>query len=261
MRNGITGIQLYPKSSSVIVIALFGFQGGKKYHLAPAICIYEKRLAQPVCPGGPGTVNTAGIIDDLIRDTAPEGVYGYHDLLSTARKRKFNGVAVSGGPDETTYLIFLDGGPEGALIAGPKGELYGDKAVYLMKDTGRFTLYPISQPLAGQLILGCQIYNTSHFSGGSPAELPEIGKKAEGIGRFIINIRRGGVPASGLPVKIRRNGQIVASDITDRQGVASFRLMYGTYDLLVTREEQNIDVYEFCFDQGLHEKAQELELD
>lgn len=206
-------------------------------------------------------MNTAGIIDDLIRDTAPEGVYGYHDLLSTARKRKFNGVAVSGGPDETTYLIFLDGGPEGALIAGPKGELYGDKAVYLMKDTGRFTLYPISQPLAGQLILGCQIYNTSHFSGGSPAELPEIGKKAEGIGRFIINIRRGGVPASGLPVKIRRNGQIVASDITDRQGVASFRLMYGTYDLLVTREEQNIDVYEFCFDQGLHEKAQELELD
>lgn len=42
MRDGITGIQLYPKSSSVIVIALFGFQGGKKYHLAPAICIYEK---------------------------------------------------------------------------------------------------------------------------------------------------------------------------------------------------------------------------
>jgi hypothetical protein len=36
--------------------------------------------------------------------------------------------------------------------------------------------------------------------------------------------------------------------------------MYGTYDLLVAREEQNIDVYEFCFDQALHEKAQELEI-
>ena len=205
-------------------------------------------------------MNTAGFIDDLIRDTAPEGIYGYHDLIRTARERKFHGVAISGGPDETLYLIFLGGEPEGAIIAGPKGELYGDKAVYLMKDSGRFTLYPLSLPMVEQIIFGCKIYIKSHFSGGCPVELPEVGKKAEGIGRFIIAIRQDGSPAAGLPITIRRGGQIVASDITDRQGMASFRLMYGTYDLLVAREGQNIDVYEFCFDQSLHEKTQELEI-
>jgi hypothetical protein len=205
-------------------------------------------------------VNTAGIIDDLIRDTAPEGIYTYPDLIRATRERRFHGVAVSGGPDETVYLLFLGGEPGGAIIAGPKGELYGDKAVYLMKETGRFTLYPISLPFVEQLIFRCKIYNRSHFTRGCPVELPEVGKKAEGIGRFIVALRQDGSPAAGLPLKIRRDGHIVASDITDRQGLASFRLMYGTYDLLVTREEQNIDVYEFCFDPGLNDKVQELEI-
>jgi hypothetical protein len=205
-------------------------------------------------------VNTAGIIDDLIRDTAPEGVYGYHDLIRTAGEKKFHGVAVSGGRDETAYLLFLGGEPEGAIIADVRGELYGNTAVYKMRETGRFTLYPLTPSVIEQLIVGSRIYNKSHFQRGSPAQLPEIGKKADGIGRFIIALRHDGSPAAGLPIKIRRGGQIVASDVTDRQGMASFRLMYGTYDLLVAREEQNIDVYEFCFDQALHEKAQELDI-
>jgi hypothetical protein len=129
-----------------------------------------------------------------------------------------------------------------------------------MRETGRFTLYPLTPSVIEQLIIGSRIHNKSHFKRGSPVQLPEIGKKADGIGRFIIVLRQDGSPAAGLPIKIRRRGQIVASDITDPQGVASFRLMYGTYDLLVSREEQNIDVYEFCFDQALHEKAQELEI-
>ncbi|MDD1713648.1 MAG: hypothetical protein LUQ61_00130 [Methanoregulaceae archaeon] len=234
--------------------------GAKKYHLAPATAYTETDWQCLHDQGDRKRVNTAGIIDDIIRDTAPEGVYGYQDLIRTLREKKFHGVAVSGGPDETAYLIFLGGEPEGAIITSPKGELYGDKAVYLMKETGRYTLYPVGLPTVEQLIIGCQIYNKRHFTGGSPVELPEIGKKAEGIGRLIIALRREGSPAAGLPVKIRRSGQIVATDITDRQGVASFRLMFGTYDLLVAREEQDIDVYEFCFDQALHEKAQELEI-
>jgi hypothetical protein len=205
-------------------------------------------------------VSTAGIIDDLIRDAAPEGVYGYHDLIRSVRERKIHGVAVSGGREETSYLIFLGGEPEGAVIADQKGEIHGNTAVYAMKETGRFTLYPLRPAIVEQLIPGSRIHNKSHFKQGCPVELPEVGKKSEGIGRFILALRQGGSPVPGLPVKIRRGGQIVASDITDGQGMASFRLMFGKYDLLVTREEQSIDVYEFCFDPDLHDKTQELEI-
>jgi hypothetical protein len=209
---------------------------------------------------GPETVNTAGIIDDLVREVAPEGIYSYPDLIKTVLEKKIHGVGISGGRDGTTYILFIEGEPEGAIIADRKGELYGNKAVYLIKEKSRFTLYQLSPEVIERLVFGCRIYNKSHFKGGYSLGLPEIGKKTEGIGRFIVNIRKDGYPAPGLPITIRRGGQIVASDITDRQGMASFRLMYGTYDLLVTREENNIDVYEFSFHQDLHEKPQELDI-
>jgi hypothetical protein len=215
-------------------------------------------------PGSPveglKTVNTAGIIDDLVREVSPEGVYSYSDLLKTVRQKKIHGVGISGGRDSTTYLLFLGGEPDGAIIADPKGELYGNKAVYLISDKSRFTLYLLSPAVIEQLVFGCRIYNKSHFKDGYSLGLPEIGKKTDGIGRLIITLRKDGSPATGLPIKIRRNGQIVGSDVTDRQGMASFRLMYGKYDLLVVREENNIDVYEFSFHRDLHEEPLELEI-
>jgi hypothetical protein len=205
-------------------------------------------------------VNTARIIDDLIKEETPEGPYSYADLLTTAREKKIHGVGISAAGDSTTYILFLDGEPEGAIITEPKGELYGNKAVYMIREKNRFTFYPVSPPVIEQLVLGCRIYDKSHFKGGHSLGLPEIGKKTEGIGRFVIAVRKGGFPATGLPVKIRHEGQIVGSDITDKEGMASFRLLFGTYDLLVVREENSIDVYEFSFHQDLHEKPQELEI-
>jgi len=207
-------------------------------------------------------VNTAGIIDDLVREMIPVGIYSYTDLITTVREKKFYGVGISCARDGTTYLLFVEGEPEGAIIADARGELYGNKAVYLISEKNRFTLYPLSSSVIEQLVYGCRIYNKSHFKGGGCSlELPEIGKKTEGVGRFIISIRKDGSPVPGLPIKIRRGGQIMASDITDRQGMATFRLMFGPYSLLVVREEKSIDVYEFTFHQDLHEKPQELDIE
>jgi hypothetical protein len=205
-------------------------------------------------------VNTARIIDDLIKEVTPAGTYPYADLLKTVREKKSHGVGISSVRDGTTYILFLDGDPEGAIIADPKGELYGNKAVYLIRENDRFIFYPISPTVIEQLVLGCRIYNKSHFKGGHSLGLPEIGKKTEGIGKFVVAIRKDGFPVTGLPIKIRREGQIVGNDITDKEGMASFRLLFGTYDLLVIREENSIDVYEFSFHQDLHEKPQELEI-
>jgi hypothetical protein len=48
MRDGITAIRLYSKSSSVICLALMNLVGAKKYQLTAATCMYGKRLAEPV---------------------------------------------------------------------------------------------------------------------------------------------------------------------------------------------------------------------
>jgi hypothetical protein len=205
-------------------------------------------------------VNTAGIIDDLVREVPPVGTHLYGDLLQTVRDNKFHGVAVSGSAGSRTYLLFLDGEPEGAIIADEKGELYGDKAVYLIRGSERFTLFPLSPPVVERLVFGCRIYDKSHFKGGYSLGLTEIGKKAEGIGRLVIAVKRDGSPASGMAIKIRRAGQIVGSDVTDPQGMVSFRLLFGTYDLLVVREENNIDVYGFSFVPELQEEPLELDI-
>jgi hypothetical protein len=192
-------------------------------------------------------VNNAGIIDDLIREVPPEGIFAYSDLLRTVRQKKFHGVGMSSGRGRKTYLLFLEGEPEGALIADSKGELYGNKAVYLINGDDQFALFPLNPAVVERLIFGCRIYDKSHFTASYSLGLPEIGKKAEGIGRLIIAVKKGAVPATGIAVKVRRNGQIVGNDISDQSGQVSFRLLYGSYEVLIVWNENDIDVYEFSF--------------
>ncbi|NYT07122.1 MAG: hypothetical protein GKC05_02535 [Methanomicrobiales archaeon] len=205
-------------------------------------------------------MDSAGIVDDLIREVAPQGIFSYTDLIQAARDRKFHGVAMSSGRNRKAYLLFLEGEPEGALIADSKGELYGNKAVYLLRGEDQFTIYPLAPGVVERLIFGCRIYDKSHFTPSFSLGLPEIGKKAEGIGRLIITVRNEGVPAAGITVKIRRNGQIVANDISGPAGEVSFRLLYGSYELLIVRNENDIDVYDFSFSPDLQEKPLDLDI-
>jgi hypothetical protein len=231
-----------------------------KYQLSAEISICGGRQFETNSRWRKEMVNTAGIIDDLIREVPPVGTYLYPDLLPAVRKKQFHGVGISGGGGSKTYLLFIGGEPEGAVIADEKGELYGNKAVYLIKGSERFTLFPLSPPVVERLVFGCRIYDKSHFKAGYSLGLTEIGKKAEGIGRLVIAVKSDGSPASGITIKIRREGQIVGSDVTDREGLVSFRLLYGTYDLLVVREENNIDVYGFSFSPELQEEPVELDI-
>jgi hypothetical protein len=205
-------------------------------------------------------VNNAGIIDDIIREVPLEGIFAYSDLLRTVGEKKFHGIGMSSGRGKKIYLLFLEGEPEGALISDSTGELYGDKAIYLIKGEDQFTLYPLNPAVVERLIFGCRIYDKSHFTASYSLGLPEIGKKAEGIGRLIITVRKEGVPAAGITVKVRLNGQIVANDISDKGGEVSFRLLYAPYEVLIVRNENDIDVYEFSFVPDLQGKALDLEI-
>ncbi len=205
-------------------------------------------------------VENAGMVDELIREVPPQGIYPYTTLLQTVRGTKFHGVAMSSARGRKTYLLFLEGEPEGALISDRNGEIYGDKAVYLIRGEDQFTLYPLNPAVVERIIFGCRIYDKSHFIPSYSLGLPEIGKKAEGIGRLIIVVKREGAPATGVTVKIRRNGQIVGNDITGPGGEVSFRLLYGAYEVLIVKNENDIDVYEFSFSSEIQGKPLDLEI-
>jgi hypothetical protein len=205
-------------------------------------------------------VNTSDIVDDLIREVPPEGIYTYSDLLQTVREKKFHGVGLSETKGKKTYILFLEGEPEGAIVSDSKGELFGNKAIYLIRGEDRFTLFPLNPAMVERIVFGCRIYDKSHFTRSYSLGLPEIGKKAEGIGRLIIAVKNAAGPVADIPVKIRKNGQIVGNDVTNQNGIVSFRLLYGLYEVLIVRTEQDIDVYEFSFASEHHEKPLDLEI-
>lgn len=203
---------------------------------------------------------TAESIEELIRDVPLAGFSSYPDLLQAARKHHFDGAGVGGVPGRKVYILFIGGEPEGAVFIDSKGELYGDKAVYLIRGDETFSRYPLDPRLVERIVFGCRIHTKSHFSTQPSLEIPEIGKKADGIGRLIISLKRGGSAFAGVPVRIRKEGQVVAHDRTDREGMASFRLLFGRYELLIVKQEDNMDVYDFTFIPEFHERTLDLEV-
>jgi len=203
---------------------------------------------------------TADIIDDLIREVAPEGVFPYSELIQDARGKNFHGIAVSSVPEKKTYILFIGGYPEGAVLADSRGELYGNKAIYFIHGGDRFTLYPVNPGIVERIVFSCRIYDKSHFTDHYTFGIPEVGKKADGVGRAVITLKKDGERIAGVPIRIRKDGQIVANDITDKTGQASFRLLFGKYEVIIVRQENNIDVFEFSFIPELQEHPLDLEL-
>lgn len=210
--------------------------------------------------GGYGVSVTSDIIDDLIRDVLPEANSSYPELLQNARDKNFHGVAVHSAHGMKTYFLFIKGDPEGAVITDSKGELYGDKAIYRIKGGDQFILYPVNPKVVERIVYSCRIYDKSHFTNHYTFGIPEVGKKAEGVGKAVIALKKGGEIIAGVPIRIRKDGHIIANDITDETGQASFRLLYGKYEVIVVTQKNNIDVFEFSFVPEHQGRRLDLEL-
>jgi hypothetical protein len=203
---------------------------------------------------------TSDIIEDLIREVTPEGSSPYPELLQNARDRNFHGIAVNSAHGIKTYFLFINGDPEGAVLADSRGELYGNKAIYRIKGGDQFILYPVNPELVERIVYSCRIYDKSHFTNHYTFGIPEFGKKAEGVGKAVIALKKGGGILAGVPIRIRKDGHIIANDITDETGQASFRLLYGKYEIIIVTQKNNIDVFEFSFVPELQGRLLDLEL-
>jgi hypothetical protein len=192
-------------------------------------------------------MNIDEVIRDQVQKTKPSGTCVFTDLIGNIHSGGWSGIAVSKTDKGESYLLFMAGEPEGALLSDHQGILVGDKAVFSIDQKSTYTFHQISPDIIDRLVLWCRIFDKSHVKSGSSQEVVQIGKKRSGIGVLMIGVEKAGFPVPGASLTIRREGAVVGNNRTDYEGKASFRLMFGEYDCAVTLKDRQTRLYSFVF--------------
>src|SRR5512145_1198428 len=173
------------------------------------------------------------LIGTLLAGSTRLGTFTLPELVRYTQSKRINGIAVAIRNDREFDLVILDGDPEGAILIEEKGVLYGDKAVMLLSGTEKFELYDVKRDLVEAVAMGCRIMEKGHICKSSMDLIPEIGKKSDGLGVLSITVQRNGEAQNGVRVSIRKDMQMICSDITTQNGSVNFKLLYGKYDCVV----------------------------
>jgi len=188
---------------------------------------------------------------DQIAGVSPDrGTFLLPELLRVAGAGQLNGLAVAKDGAQVFYLALLAGEPEGAVYADEKGELYGDNAVVHLSGREQFSLREVRPDIVDAVVMGCRIFEKSHIRKSLSTGIPEIGKKAGGIGILTLTVKHDREPRNGVRVSIRKDGRVVCSDITTDDGSVRFRLMHGNYDCILQDRSHNIFTSSITFDDS-----------
>lgn len=197
------------------------------------------------------------IIDKILKESQPLGTFPFPEMIRFAEKGKVNGIAVSRENEKQQYLAIVSGEAEGAIFIDEKGILFGDKAVILITGVESFTLYDVNPELVNQVVAGCRIFEKAHMKKENRYEIPEFGKKNAGLGVFTLTIQRNNEPMNGVRVSVRKDGQVVGSDVTTVDGSVGFKLMHGKYDVIVQDRDQKLTTFHVLFEEsGSHKLLQ-----
>jgi len=200
------------------------------------------------------------IIEDLVQNSDSMGNFSYSTLIEYVEKENFWGVATGSQRDRKYYILFCGGEPKGALVSDRNGTLAGDRAIFALRDTDDYELFPIDPPVVEQLVLGCRIFDTSHLKKNRSLDIPQLGKRSEGVGIFTMIVMKDGSPQQGLKIMIRKGGQIVGSDFTNNEGKVRFKLKTGRYEIVLTRKSGEISLYEVIFNSASSKGPSVLDL-
>ena len=173
------------------------------------------------------------MMNTLLADSPITGTYPTEELIRVARSLAVTGVAESHDEEKDLYLAFVNGEPEGAIYVDEKGELYGDNAVMMVRGTETFTLHQVRKDFVDATVMGCRVFKKSRLEVTSCNDVPEFGTKSAGLGNLTLVVKKDGEPQNGIRVTLRRDGQIVGSDVTTDDGSAGFRLLFGDYDCVL----------------------------
>jgi len=198
------------------------------------------------------------ILGDLIRGASPLGQFSITELIVYTSQRHISGVACAGDGGKRYYILFSGGEPEGAELFDEQGSLFGNAATYHLKGAEKFTLYPFDPDVADRLILRCRVFDKSHLKKNFSVNLPQIGKKSEGIGIFSMKVVGEGKPMAGIQVTIRKGGRVLGSDMTNKDGKVSFKLLHGRYECVISGKGFSVKVYDFVFSPGQQDGVLEI---
>ncbi|HUH78605.1 MAG TPA: hypothetical protein VLY83_01780 [Methanoregula sp.] len=188
------------------------------------------------------------LLTTILKNAPVRGTFELPDLLRFATKNTATGMAVAKEAEIEFYLAFIGGEPEGAVYIDEKGTLFGDKAIMMITDRESFVFYDLSPDIVDSVIMGSRIFEKSHLRKGVPSLIPEVGKKAAGIGNLTVVVQHGGEAQNGVRVSIRKDGKIVGSDVTTADGSVGFRVLHGAYDCIVQDRNQQITTRPITFD-------------
>jgi len=198
------------------------------------------------------------MIDTILKGSQLLGTFPLPELMRFAAKGSINGIAVSMENEKQQYLAILAGEPEGAIFLDEKGTLYGDKAVMLFTGDESFTLYDVNPELVDAVVAGSRIFEKSHLKIGDRYEMPEFGKRSAGVGVFTLIIQKNDEPQNGVRVSLRKEGKVLVSDVTTRDGSVGFKLVHGKYDVIVQDRNQNISTFHVRFEESTPQKILQL---
>ncbi|NLD57839.1 MAG: hypothetical protein GX651_06875 [Methanomicrobiales archaeon] len=173
------------------------------------------------------------MMKNLLADSPLAGTYPSEELVRFARSGGITGVAQFHDEEKDLFLAFVNGEPEGAIYVDEKGELYGDNAVMMVRGTESFALHEVPQDIVDAMVMGCRIFKKSRLETPAWSEVPEFGTKSAGLGNLTLVVQKEGRPENGVRVTLRKDGQIVGSDVTTGDGSAGFRLLFGSYDCVL----------------------------
>ena len=199
------------------------------------------------------------MIDKILKKSEILGIFLLPELIQFAEKGRINGIAVSKEDETQQYLALLAGEAEGAIFIDEKGTLFGDNAVMLINGAGSFTLYDVNPELVNPVVTGCRIFEKSHIKKGNRYEIPEFGKKNAGLGVFTLTLQRNNEPVNGVRVSLRKDGKVVGSDITTQDGSVGFKLMHGSYAVIVQDRNQQITTFHVEFEESRSHRILQLQ--
>jgi len=190
------------------------------------------------------------MLGTIISNAKSRGTFGTPDMIRQAKEGNVTGIAVATDDDRNMYLGIINGEIEGAVMVDEKGELFGDKAVMHITRKEQFALYDVDKEIVDAVVMGCRVFDKSHFRTTESYELPEFGKKSTGIGNLSLKIQHSNEPQNGIRVSIRKDGIIVGSDTTTGDGGVGFRAMYGNYDVVLQDRNGMITTRRITFNES-----------
>jgi hypothetical protein len=187
------------------------------------------------------------IIEAMLGSARELGTFTLPVLLSTVTEGGKSGLAIVREPDSLSCLAIVKGEPEGAIFTDEHGERFGDTAVMLITGRKQFRFYEVPQDLVEALVMGCRIFEKTRVKQSLTMNVPEFGRKSEGLGHLTVTVMRSHGLEKGIRLSLRKEGKIVGSDFTAEDGTAGFRMMHGDYDCIVQDRNQQIRTFPVHF--------------